>query len=155
DREAIEQYVVARGLAGPGHLPVQISPAGAGNMNLVLRVTPAAGHPFIVKQGRPWVEKYKQIPAPAERTLVEAAFYEVVKADPRVAGRMPGVLDVDRTNHVLVLEDIGTARDFTSIYADGAMTASAVSTLLEWLNHLAEVVVPAEYRAILANRAMR
>jgi len=155
NREAIERYLVARGLVKLSELPVRLSPAGAGNMNLVLRVTPADGQPFIVKQGRPWVEKYKQIPAPPERTLVEAAFYNVVKDDPRVAGRMPNVLDVDQTNHVLVLEDAGSARDFTSIYADGAIAASTVGTLLDWLNHLTGVAVPVEHRAVLANRAMR
>ena len=62
--EAIERYVVARGLVPSGGLPVEIGRAGAGNMNLALRVTPAVGEAFIVKQGRPWVEKYKQIPAP-------------------------------------------------------------------------------------------
>jgi len=155
DREAIERYVVERGLVQPDGLPVGVSRAGAGNMNLVLRVTPAIGNPFIVKQGRPWVEKYKQIPAPADRTLVEAAFYDVARADPRVARRMPGVLDLDRANHVLVLEDVGRASDFTSIYTDGAIPASVVIILLEWLNDLAEVAVPAESRPLLANGAMR
>jgi 5-methylthioribose kinase len=155
DREAIERYVVERGLVQPDGLPVEVSRAGAGNMNLVLRVTPAIGNRFIVKQGRPWVEKYKQIPAPGDRTLVEAAFYDVAGADPRVARRMPKVLDLDRGNHVLVLEDVGRASDFTSIYADGGIPASVVIILLEWLNDLAEVAVPAESRALLANRAMR
>jgi len=45
---AIERYVVERGLVAPKGLPIEIARAGAGNMNLVLRVTPAAGKPFIV-----------------------------------------------------------------------------------------------------------
>jgi 5-methylthioribose kinase len=155
NREAIERYVVERGLVEPSRLPVEVSRAGSGNMNLVLRVTPAAGNPFIVKQGRPWVEKYKQIPAPPNRTLVEAAFYEVVRTDPRVARRMPEVLDLDRVNHVLVLEDVGRASDFTSIYADGAIPPSVVMILLQWLNDLADVPVLMESRAVLTNRAMR
>ena len=35
---------------------------------------------FILKQSRPWVEKYPAIPAPEERVLVEAAFYEPLSA---------------------------------------------------------------------------
>ena len=155
NREAIEQYVVGRGLVEPNGLPVEVSSAGAGNMNLVVRVTPTTGKPFILKQGRPWVEKYKQIPAPPERTLVEAAFYEVVRTDPRVAGRMPKVLDLDRANHVIAFEDLGRASDFTSIYADGEIPPSVVMTLLEWLNHLADVTIPVDSRELLSNRAMR
>jgi 5-methylthioribose kinase len=155
NRAAIERYVVACGLVPAAGLPIQVGPAGAGNMNLALRVTPAAGRSFIVKQGRPWVEKYAHIPAPFERTLVEAAFYAAVRADTRVAGRMPAVLHLDADNHVLVLEDVGDTGDFTSVYADGLMPSAAVGGLLEWLEHLAALTVPAEGRSIFANRAMR
>lgn len=155
NRAEIERYVVARGLVGAGGVPIAVERAGAGNMNLALRIRPAAGRSFIVKQGRPWVEKYPHIPAPFERTLVEAAFYAAVRADARVAHRMPAVLHADRVNHVLVLEDVGGACDFTSIYADAQMPAAAVDALLEWLEHLAAVQIPAEDRAVFANRAMR
>jgi 5-methylthioribose kinase len=156
DRAGIERYAVTRGLVRESDLPVAVERAGAGNMNLALRVTPAAGgRPFIVKQGRPWVEKYRHIPAPFERTLVEAAFYAVVQIDPRVASRMPAVLHVDRDDHVLVLEDVGRAGDFTSIYADATISSQTVGALLEWLEQLAAVAIPAEGRAIFANRPMR
>jgi 5-methylthioribose kinase len=155
NRAEIERYVVACGLVRADGLPIAVERAGAGNMNLALRVTPATGRSFILKQGRPWVEKYKQIPAPFERTLVEAAFYSAVAIDPCIAGRMPAVLHLDRNNHVLVLEDIGDAGDFTSIYSDAAIPGSAIGALLEWLECLAAVSIPADGRAILANRAMR
>ena len=153
--EAIERYVVARGLVQSTGLPVEIERAGAGNMNLAVRVTPAVGQPFIVKQGRPWVEKYKQIPAPIERTLVEAAFYDAVQTNPHLGSRMPQVLDLDRPNHVLVLEDVGSAGDFTSIYADSVIPVSVVGALLEWLEQLDTISIPATRREIFANRAMR
>jgi 5-methylthioribose kinase len=155
NRAAIECYLVGRGLVQAAGLPIEVGRAGEGNMNLALRVTPMGGRSFIVKQGRPWVEKYAEIPAPFERTLVEAAFYAAVQADPRVASRMPAVLDLDSNNHVLVLEDVGTAGDFTSIYADGVMPRTTVGALLEWLEHLAGVAIPAADRAIFENRSMR
>jgi 5-methylthioribose kinase len=155
NRAAVESYVVSRGLVGGDELPIKVAPAGAGNMNLALRVTPVTGRSFILKQGRPWVEKYKHIPAPFERTLVEAAFYSAVAIDPSVADRMPAVLHLDRDNHVLVIEDIGDAGDFTSIYSDAAIPRSAIGALLEWLERLASVPILADSRAILANRAMR
>ena len=155
NRAEIERYVIDRGLLPADGLPIAVERAGAGNMNLALRVTSAGGRSFILKQGRPWVEKYKQIPAPFERTLLEAAFYSAVAIDPCVAGRMPAVLHLDRDNHVLVLEDIGDAGDFTSIYRDSAIPGSAIGALLEWLERLAALSIPADGRAILANRAMR
>jgi 5-methylthioribose kinase len=153
--EAIERYVVVRGLVQSSAMPVKIERAGAGNMNLAMRVTPAVGDALIVKQGRPWVEKYKQIPAPVERTLVEAAFYAAVQANPGLGSRMPRVLDVDRANRVLVLEDVGSAGDYTSIYADGVMPASVLDALLEWLEALDTSSIPTTQREVFANRAMR
>jgi 5-methylthioribose kinase len=155
NRTEIERYVVARGLARADALPIAVERAGAGNMNLALRVTPAAGASFILKQGRPWVEKYPQIAAPFERTLVEAAFYAEVQREPRVASLMPAVLDVDAENHVLALEDVGRGGDFTTVYADAAIPAATVAALLEWLERLATVAVAADRRALFANRAMR
>jgi 5-methylthioribose kinase len=155
DRAEVEQYAVARGLVASGALPIELARAGAGNMNLTLRVTPAAGKPFILKQGRPWVEKYPQIPAPAERTLVEAAFYAAVQSDAGVASRMPAVLSLDADNHVLALEDIGGAGDFTPIYGGETLPGATLAGLLEWLERLASVTVRADQRGTFANRAMR
>ena len=155
NRAEIERYVVASGIVRRDDLPIAVERAGGGNMNLTLRVTPTGGRSFIVKQARPWVEKYPHIPAPFERTLVEAAFYETVCGDALVAGRMPALLRVDREHHVLVLEDVGAAGDFTPVYAAGGMPSEAVGALLDWLEHLGAVTVPTGRRAIFANRAMR
>jgi 5-methylthioribose kinase len=155
DREGIERYAVARGLVRGDALPLRIARAGDGNMNLALRVAPAAGQSFILKQGRPWVEKYRHIPAPSERTLVEAAFYAAVQADARVADRMPAVLGVDADNRVLVIEDLGDDGDFTSMYGGTALPIITLEDLLSWLERLAALPIAAEERAVFANRAMR
>jgi 5-methylthioribose kinase len=155
NRDAIERYLLGRALVTRAGLPVGVATAGAGNMNLALRITPAAGPSFILKQGRPWVEKYKQIPAPFERTLVEAAFYAAAHGNARVGHRMPALLHVDRDNHVLVLEDLGGAGDFTSIYAEGRIRPSVVGALLDWLEDLAGVTPAGQDSALFANRAMR
>jgi 5-methylthioribose kinase len=154
NRVETERYVIARGLVGADALPIAVERAGAGNMNLALRVMPAVGPSFILKQGRPWVEKYKQIPAPSERTLVEAGFYSLVQGDPFLAGRMPAILDFDRDNLVLILEDVGDG-DFTSLYTDATIAVTTVGALLEWLERLAAAPVPDTNRPLLANRAMR
>lgn len=155
DRDGIERYVVALGLVGSDALPIQIGRAGDGNMNVTLRVTPAAGASFILKQGRPWVEKYQHIPAPPERTLVEAAFYGAVQGDPLAAKRMPAVLRVDADNRVLALEDLGNGGDWTPMYAGAALPIDTLADLLAWLARLASLDVRPEERAVFANRAMR
>src|SRR5262245_8736971 len=58
DRVDVERYLVSQGMLTPDAMPITIARAGAGNMNLALRVTTQGGGSFIVKQGRPWVEKY-------------------------------------------------------------------------------------------------
>jgi 5-methylthioribose kinase len=155
NQQDIERYLLERGLVPAEHLPIGIQRAGDGNMNLALRITPSSGPSFVLKQGRPWVEKYPQIPAPFERTLVEAAFYAEVQQQPRVAALMPRLLHLDVANHILALEDIGSAGDFTSIYANGAIPATTAATLLDWLTQLATVTIPVGRREIFANRAMR
>jgi len=155
DRADVERYLVSQGMLASDAMPIAIARAGAGNMNLALRVTTRDGRSFILKQGRPWVEKYAHIPAPFERTIVEAAFYSAVQSEPGVARRMPSVFHVDAHNHVLLLEDVGTGGDFTSIYGGGAMTNATVVALLDWLLQLSRVTVPVDGRAVFSNRAMR
>jgi 5-methylthioribose kinase len=155
DRVDVERYLISQGMLAPDAMPIAIARAGAGNMNLALRVTTRDGRSFILKQGRPWVEKYAHIPAPFERTIVEAAFYSAVQSEPGVARRMPTLFHVDPHNHVLLLEDIGGAGDFTSIYADGAVTNATVAALVDWLGQLSRVSVPVDRRVVFSNRAMR
>lgn len=154
DRTAVERYLVSRRLIAANQA-IETVRAGDGNMNLTLRIIPAGGRPFILKQGRPWVEKYPQIAAPIERTLVEAAFYAEVHSAPRVAGRMPAVLDVDPDKHILVMEDVGSAGDFTFIYRGEAMPERALAELLDWLEGLSALPPVTTRRDLFANRAMR
>ena len=101
------------------------------------------------------MERYPHIPAPFERTIVEAAFYRAVRDDVPVASRMPALLHVDEPNHVIALEDIGAGGDCTSIYAGDSLEASTLSGLLDWLAGLAAVPISSDGRAAFHNRAMR
>ena len=62
--------------------------AGEGNMNCVIRVKLPA-RSLILKQARPWVEKYPSIAAPIERASAEARFYRFAAQDADVAAMMP------------------------------------------------------------------
>jgi 5-methylthioribose kinase len=155
DAADLERYLQAEGMLPDSATPITVAHAGAGNMNLTLRVCAADGKTLIVKQGRPWVEKYAHIPAPFERTLVEAAFYRAVAPHREVAAAMPALLHVDEINHVLVLEDVGAEGDWTSVYAGDVLPSSILEQLLTWLEHLGNVRVDADQRRTFQNRAMR
>lgn len=149
---AVAEYLIARGLLGWRDAPVTVERLGKGNMNLTLRVI-AGSRSLIVKQGRSLVEGDYDIKPPRDRTLFEAAFYQLLGDRPAVAGRLPALRYVDRLNGVLVLEDFGNLGDFTSIYTDGAIAADDLCALLEWLSSLARVRVHTP--TMFTNREMR
>lgn len=88
---------------------------GEGNMNYVVRVV-TDQRTMILKQARPWVQKYPQVAAPAERVVTEARFYEVVSSIADLETAMPGLLGVDEENLLIALEDVGPNADFTFLY---------------------------------------
>jgi len=150
----VTEYLVAQGVIGPEEAPVRVAAAGEGNMNCTLRViTPRRR--LIVKQARPWVEKYDHIPAPWNRSLVEAAFYETVAAVPGVGDRMPGLVHADPDARVLVLEDLGDGGDFTSMYTGVRLSDGERDALVDYLVRLRRIDVPAHRRAMLKNQDMR
>ena len=152
--EAIARYAVARGLVAEG-APVTVSRAGDGNMNLTLRLV-SGGRSWIVKQARPWVEKYPSIPAPADRALVELAFYQEVASVPELGDRMPRLIGGDASARVLILEDLGDASDFTDLYRGARLSEPALDSLVSFLRrlHALEPADPIRRNAFL-NRDMR
>ncbi|MEM9646751.1 MAG: hypothetical protein AAF989_17295, partial [Planctomycetota bacterium] len=92
-----------------------IEKAGEGNMNLVMRVT-TDRRSVIVKQARPWVEKYPSIAAPVERIHAETDFYDRVADFPGLARQMPLVIGSCSERQLLVLEDLGSANDHSALY---------------------------------------
>lgn len=151
---AIEHYLLAHRLLSPSELPCRIERAGAGNMNLVLRVS-FGERSLILKQGRPWVEKYDHIAAPWERTLIEGWFYQEVQRAPAVAACMPRLLHLDEHNHILVLEDLGPATDLSSVYAGSLLPLATLDELLGWLRALGRIQLAPPARELLTNRLMR
>lgn len=123
-------------------------------MNCTLRVA-TAGRTFIVKQGRPFVEKYPHIAAPPDRTLVEASFYRAAARCPAASSRMPALLDADADARIVVLDDLGEARDFTDLYAGAVIAPAECATLVEYLLKIHRCEVPPADRGVFANREMR
>ncbi|UBM57481.1 phosphotransferase [Marinilongibacter aquaticus] len=114
--------------------------AGEGNMNVVLRLK-TRSRSVVIKQSRPYVEKYRQVPAPLERITVEHAFYEKTATLEYVKALSPRILDFDPTNYVLLMEDLGEGTDFLGLYQNPVITNETLDVLVDYALalHSAEV----------------
>jgi 5-methylthioribose kinase len=115
---------------------LRVEKPGEGNMNLVVRiVTPSTS--LIVKQSRPWVEKYPQISAPVRRIFVEAAFYRTLKRDAFYSRFVPGIIGFDGKNYLLALQDLGAGSDYTFLYKrESSLADEELGSLLAFISHL-------------------
>ncbi len=155
--DTVERYLQASGWLEPGERFRGCERAGEGNMNLTLRVRTDRRR-FVLKQARPWVEKYDDIPAPWDRSLSEQRFYQRVASLRDVSAAMPQLLGVDREARVLLLEDLPAASDLTDLYAGGtSIEESERDALVAYLRalHAGTRRADAADRASLANREMR
>jgi 5-methylthioribose kinase len=110
-----EDYFREKGWLKPEEKVLNFEKAGEGNMNFVGRVKTNSGS-FIVKQSRPYVEKYPQVLAPIERILVEKDFYEIVENSSILSAYSPKIIGFDKVNYILVMEDLGSGLDFLGLY---------------------------------------
>jgi 5-methylthioribose kinase len=130
--------------------------AGEGNMNCVVRVKTSRGS-FILKQSRPWVEKYPGFVAPWDRALVEARFYRTAADLPRLNKYLPKLLNFSAAERLLMLEDLENARDFTFIYATSSagLADSERSELVDFLLALHTSTRAPGLRSAFVNPEMR
>lgn len=114
---------------------IAVEKPGEGNMNMVIRVITRQQR-LILKQSRPYVQKYPQVPAPAERTLTEGAFYRAV-SDTKVGANMPRFVGLDEENLILAVEDLGEGSDYTFVYGKTArLSQRELEQLVNYLNLL-------------------
>ena len=154
DRPSLQDYLCRRDLIAEGESITALELAGQGNMNCTLRVrTPHRS--LIVKQSRPWVEKFPEIAAPWERVLSEARFYMLVSPETVVFDRMPNLLHLDAESRIMVLEDLGPARDFTGCYNGEPLDCATAVALAGWLSELHAIEFQSRTRESLRNLEMR
>ncbi|WP_166386750.1 phosphotransferase [Polaribacter sp. 11A2H] len=111
-----------------------IEKPGEGNMNVVLRVKTNQRY-FIVKQSRPFVQKYQDIPAPEDRIDVEYQFYKAIES-PAVTSHIPEVLAYDAKNYVLILEDLGNCEDMSLVYKNRVIETESIQLLVDILSNI-------------------
>jgi 5-methylthioribose kinase len=156
DLPGITQYLRSRNWIGSRETVCRAERAGEGNMNCTLRVETGEGT-FILKQARPWVEKYPHIPAPWDRTETEARFYKRVQAQPTISSHMPRLLQYDPANRTLMVEDLPKAKDFTFTYQEGTgrINESDLTQLTQYLTELQTCFRGQKLSESFSNREMR
>ncbi len=155
DPDALQSFLIGRGWIEADEPMLRCERAGDGNMNLTLRVQ-TAKRGFVLKQARPWVEKYDDIPAPWDRSHFERRFYERARDLPGVAERMPKLIHADSEARILVLEDLVDATDMTSVYDGDPVTQAELDVLAGYLASLHRGrFATAEDLQTFANREMR
>jgi 5-methylthioribose kinase len=151
--EAVERLLADRDWLEAGERVATCRAAGEGNMNLTLRVR-TDRRTFIVKQARPWVEKYDHLAAPWDRAEIEQRFYARVATIEGVVERMPRLLAADAAARTMLLEDLGPARDLTSLYSSGTITEGEIAELAQYAAALHTATRGADLSGF-ENRAMR
>lgn len=154
DLPGLQAYLVGHGLALAGEA-ITAERAGEGNMNCVGRVR-LPNRSLILKQARPWVEKYPSITAPIERAASEARFYHFATQNSSVAVMMPRLLDFDDNSALLIMEDLFPADTLLDCYQGArSFTRLQLNELARYTATLHRLTIPQSERAAFRNEAMR
>jgi len=137
DCKGVEAFLRDRSWLADEERVQRCTSAGEGNMNVTMRVT-TSRRSIIVKQSRPWVQKYDHIPAPWDRVEYEHRFYQRVRSIPDVASRMPDLLHADMAARVLVLEDLGNTAPLMTLYTGESLHQPELQQLARFLAALHE-----------------
>jgi 5-methylthioribose kinase len=125
-----------------GEMIEMIEKPGEGNMNFVMRVK-TNRQSFIVKQARPWVEKYPQVAAPIERIMVEARFYQAIQNEPILKSFTPQLIGYDASHFTMALEDLGAGADYMEVYQKNKfLTDADMQSLMSFVSRLHHMPKP-------------
>ncbi len=137
----VSEYLHSLSFLAPEEQVLSAQKPGEGNMNKVLRVK-TNHRSFIVKQARPWVEKYPAIDAPVERNKIEGQYYARIQNNPQLSQYSPNLLFQDLENLVMILSDLGDGADFLWMYERiENLQERDVLALVHYLNELHQVPV--------------
>lgn len=153
DSAGIQAFLRARQWLQPDEAFLDCEPAGQGRMNLTLRIK-TSQRSLILKQARPWVERFDHIAAPWDRMVYEHRFYVRVATLPSVAPMMADLYGYDEEARAVLIEDIPGAEPLFGLYREGKLAEREAAELARWLRALHEATRgPVDPQ--FANRAMR
>ena len=132
--DQLSQFLRVRGWIPADSVVSGRSRLGGGRTATTVRITTTTGVTRILRQpGQDMQGDGRYLASPAERLAVEGEFYRLVQPWPAVADRMPTCLGVDRTDHVIALEDLGAAGTLAEASPGRALHASEVEELTAYL----------------------
>ncbi|SHI67723.1 phosphotransferase [Pseudozobellia thermophila] len=139
----LEYFLSVNSWLNSGEKIESVEAPGEGNMNVVIRIN-TNQRSFIAKQSRPYVNKYRQIPAPLDRISAEKNFYQAVRKN-AVSAHIPKILGYDAAEKLLLLEDLGHCQDMTAIYNERKISAAHLDRLVFILGLIHRTDVDANY----------
>ena len=158
--EELSLYLQSQNWIENSESVVKISGAGeVFNMNCTMRVELSSSKSLIIKQSRPFVERYPTVPAPFDRCDQEAQFYRLVsghKDGISVSTRTPSLIGTDEKSHIMVLQDLGKASDWGIIYdCESKLPTNVACDLGKWLGELHNLHFESSDIEKLQNMSMR
>ncbi len=143
--QEIEKLLKSKGfLSHVDERITEISKPGEGNMNVVLRIQTNL-HSFILKQSRPFVQKYQDIDAPIERIDVEYQFYSAIANKEVLNKHVPEILHYSDEHHLLILEDLGNCEDMSSLYEAKQFEKDQLEVLITLAANIHQSKAPENY----------
>jgi len=156
NQQRLEDYLLHQGWINDDARIQSLEKAGEGNMNKVLRVQLDNRSSFIIKQSRPWVEKFPEIPAPAHRANIEGAYFKETGKNETIASYSPNLLHADPDSHILMIEDLGEGSDLVYLYEKGRdMDEEILLALMDYISALHQNFNQHECDFYIENRGMR
>lgn len=156
DKQRLQNYLIHQGWVDSDRSIVSLEKAGEGNMNKVMRIKLDDGASFIIKQSRPWVEKFPEIPAPSNRANIEGLFYKETGKNETIASYAPELLHADPDSHILMIEDLGEGSDLVYLYEKGSdMDEDTLIALMDYVSALHQNFNQHECDFYIENRGMR
>ena len=150
-----EHYLKLQGWIPDSDILLSLSIPGEGNMNYVLRAEFKDSPSLILKQARPWVEKYPQFDAPTERGRVEKQFLEIASAYNELSLYVPALIGYDRGSNILAQEDLKDARNLMHIYAEGASSKkNEIDQVVGFANQLSSIKFEGDFPENLEMRKL-
>ncbi len=131
---SLTEFLRLRGWIPGSSAVVQRTSLGSGRTASTVRVTTDTGATRILRQPGPTrQDDARYMASPADRIAVEGEFYRLVQPWPAVAERMATCLGVDRTDHVIALEDLGSAGVLTDVYLGRPLLDAELEDLTAYL----------------------
>ncbi|MEE9372328.1 MAG: phosphotransferase [Saprospiraceae bacterium] len=136
----LQSLLQSKGILGSKEMLKTLSKAGDGNMNCVIRAV-TTNRSIIIKQSRPWVEKYPHIAAPIGRINVEAKFIKITNHDPILSAHSPLLLGHFPHHYMLIMSDLGDNSDYSHLYSGKSISTFEIATLCNYLNNLHGITI--------------